>query len=272
MLLPLLGSNVNTPFNLNRPSEKQQEHCWLEQNAFLCHINPVWHHSEQVKMPKAATGPLLLPPECWWEPTTCYILTDSIFQCKWGLEKNSEPSRGKAAPKAPCRGAQTTQAEPSALLSKNRHKCSARRHKKHFTRGAVTSSLLFISLCNDFMLRLQGLFFSPSLCLGPCGFYRNVHIKQWLAALYNHPGMQWVSHGALLNTAVHRPSWTINIWSMANVLWARRFVISVNTKGLLKWPNDFSFTSGVLKVMKLENTEVENQDVAFMLFKQWEFI
>lgn len=163
MLLPLLGSNVNTPFNLNRPSEKQQEHCWLEQNAFLCHINPVWHHSEQVKMPKAATGPLLLPPECWWEPTTCYILTDSIFQCKWGLEKNSEPSRGKAAPKAPCRGAQTTQAEPSALLSKNRHKCSARRHKRHFTRGAVTSSLLFISLCNDFMLRLQGLFF-PLLC------------------------------------------------------------------------------------------------------------
>lgn len=35
VLLSLLGSSVNTPSNLNRPSEKQQEHCWLEQNAFL---------------------------------------------------------------------------------------------------------------------------------------------------------------------------------------------------------------------------------------------
>lgn len=84
--------------------------------------------------------------------------------------------------------------------------------------------------------------------------------------------MQWVSHGALLNTAVHWSCWTINIWIMANVLWGRRFFISVNTKGLLKWLNDFSFTSGVPKVMKLENTEVENQDIIFLLFKQWEFI
>lgn len=51
--------------------------------------------------------PLLLPPEHWCEPTTCYILTDSIFQCKCGLEKSSEPSLGKMAPKALCWGTQT---------------------------------------------------------------------------------------------------------------------------------------------------------------------
>lgn len=112
----------------------------------------------KVKMPKAAMCPVLLRPECWCEPTACYILTDSIFQCKCGLEKSSEPSLGKMAPKAPCRGTRTHRL--SALLSKNRHKFSARRHKRHFTRGATTSSLLFISLCNNFILRLQG-GFSP---------------------------------------------------------------------------------------------------------------
>lgn len=217
--------------------------------------------------------PLLLPPECWCEPITCYVLTDSIFQCKCGLEKSSEPSPGKTAPpKAPCWGTRMHRLS-WALSGRKTGTNSVQGGTKDILPGVQRPLPCFSYPCVMISYSdCKGFFLPPSLCSGPCGFYRNVHIKQSLAVLYNHPGMQWVSHGALLNTAVHWPSWTINIWSMANVLWGRRFVISVNTKGLLKWPSDFSFTSGVPKVMKLENKEVENQDVIFLLFKQWEFI
>lgn len=216
--------------------------------------------------------PLLLRPECWCEPTTCYILTDSIFPCKCGLEKSSEPSLGKMAPKAPCRGTRTHRLS-WVLSCQKTGTNSAQGGTKGISPGVQRPLPCFLYPCVTISYSdCKGFFFPPSLCSGPCGFYRNVHIKQSLAVLYNHPGMQWVSHGALLNTAVHWPSWTINIWSMANVLWGRRFVISVNTRGLLKQPNDFSFTSGVPKVMKPDNTEVENQDVIFLLFEQWEFI
>lgn len=237
-----------------------------------CHIDPVWHHSEQSEDAQSSqVSPPATPWMLVWAHNMLHFDRLHFPMQMWFGEKLWAIS-GENGSKGSVPRHTDTQAELSALLSKNRHKFSARRHKRHFTRGATTSSLLFISLCNNFILRLQGVFFPASLCSGPSGFYRNVHIKQSLAVLYNHPGMQWVSHGALLNTAVHWPSWTINIWSMANVLWGRRFVISVNTKGLLKWPNDFSFTSGVPKVMKPDNTEVENQDVIFLLFEQWEFI
>lgn len=98
-------------------------------------------------------------------PQHILILTDSIFWCKCGSEKSSEPSLGKTALKPPCRG--TRIHKLSALLSENRYKFSTRRDKRHFTRGETTSSLLFISLVTILYSNCKGFFFFFPLSCAP---------------------------------------------------------------------------------------------------------
>lgn len=130
-----------------------------------CHINPVWYHSEQAE---DAQSSHVSPPSTpwmlvWAHNMLCFDRLHFPMQM-WFGEKLWAISGENGSSKGSVPRYTNIQAQLSALLSKNRHKFSARRHKRHLTRGATTSSLLFTSLCNDFILRLQGLFFSPFLC------------------------------------------------------------------------------------------------------------
>lgn len=128
-----------------------------------CYIDLVWHHSEQSEDAQSShVSPPATPWMLVWAHDMLHFDRLHFPMQMWFGEKLWAIS-GENGSKGSVPRHTDTQAELNALLSKNRHKFSARRHKRHFTRGATTSSLLFISLCNNFILRLQGVFF-PLRC------------------------------------------------------------------------------------------------------------
>lgn len=151
VLLSLMCFNIIIPFKVNRLSENKSRLKW---NAFVSSNQCSLTSTDQNKlsMSKRPPSPPAAPPP---PPVLMYSHNtwDSLFWCKCDLETTSEPSLGKTAPKPPCWGMHIYRL--STLLWENRYKFNARRDKRHFTKGATTSLLFFISLCNDFMLRLQ---------------------------------------------------------------------------------------------------------------------
>lgn len=106
-----------------------------------------------------------------------------------------------------------TQAERSLVRKQVPIRCRA--GQKTFYHGCNNLFLVFYIPLWRFHTQIARVFFCPHLAVLWAVWIPPQRTHYTVAEGYhNHPGMRWLSHGALLNTAVRWPSWRINIRSM----------------------------------------------------------
>lgn len=174
----------------------------------FCQINAVCHWLEQTE-DEAPTRPFLPPLNAGVLPQHVSVLTNPYSDASVVWRKALSHLWGSRASTLRHR----TQAEHSLVRKQVPIRCKA--GQKTFYHGCNNLFLAFYIPLWRFHTQIARGFFCPHLAVlwavripPQCTHYTVAE------GYHNHPGMRWLSHGALLNTAVRWPSWRINIWSM----------------------------------------------------------